>query len=32
MYDAIDMVRPSHATIVNNMLKTVNTAKYEHAI
>ena len=32
MYDAIDMVRPSHATIVNNMLKTVNTAKYEDAI
>ena len=27
MYHAIDMVKPSHATIVNNMLKTVNTVE-----
>ena len=32
MYDAIRLVRPPHATVVNNMMKTVNQAKYRHSI
>ena len=32
MYDAIGLTRPSNATVVNNMMKTVNQAKYDEAI
>jgi len=32
MYDAIGLTRPSDTTTVNNMMKTVNQAKYDEAI
>ncbi len=32
MYDAIGLTRPCDATTVNNMMKTVNQAKYDEAI
>jgi len=32
MYDAIGLTRPSDATTVNNMMKTVHQAKYDEAI
>ena len=32
MYDAIRLVRPPHSTVVNNMMKTIDQAKYRHSI